>query len=225
LGVPVVSIITDLGSNFTSAEFFDFCEQICIQVKYVSMAHPRANGQVERANGMVLEALKKKVFDKNEKITGKWISELPYIVCSLRTQLSRALHGNIPFFMVYLSEEVLPADLVFGAPIITFENIVEAEATKIEEVYVLEEECPNIVIQSVKYQQTLRRYHDKAIRPPSIHSRRPGASSHTSRGRTTQAITAMGRTLCYRRSNSARVLPTNSDGRDSSRELMEYRAS
>jgi ribosome biogenesis protein Nip4 len=43
---------------------------------------------VERANGMILDALKKKVFDKSEKLTGKWIKELPYVVWSLRTQPS-----------------------------------------------------------------------------------------------------------------------------------------
>jgi transposase InsO family protein len=75
-GIPN-SIITDLGSNFTSSEFFDFCEQRSIQIKYASVAHPRANGQVERANGMILEALSKKVFDKNVKLAGKWIRELP----------------------------------------------------------------------------------------------------------------------------------------------------
>jgi transposase InsO family protein len=78
-GIPN-SIITDLGSNFTSSEFFDFCEQKSIQIKYASVAHPRANGQVERANRMILEALRKKVFDKNEKFAGKWIRELPYVV-------------------------------------------------------------------------------------------------------------------------------------------------
>jgi hypothetical protein len=109
-----IIFITDLGSNFTSFEFFDFCEQRSIQIKYVSVAHPRANGQVERANGMILEALRKKVFDKNEKFAGKWIRELPYVVWSLRTQPSRALHGNTPFFMVYGSEAVLPADLGLG---------------------------------------------------------------------------------------------------------------
>jgi transposase InsO family protein len=53
------SIITDLRSNFTSSEFFDFCEQRSIQIKYTSVAHRRANGQVERTNGMILDALKK----------------------------------------------------------------------------------------------------------------------------------------------------------------------
>jgi hypothetical protein len=28
---------------------------------------------------MILEALKKKVFDKNEKFVGKWIRELSYV--------------------------------------------------------------------------------------------------------------------------------------------------
>jgi transposase InsO family protein len=78
-GIPN-SIITDLGSNFTSSEFFDFCEQRSIQIKDASMAHPRANGQAERAIGMILDALRKKVFDKSEKLAGKWIRELPYVV-------------------------------------------------------------------------------------------------------------------------------------------------
>jgi transposase InsO family protein len=78
-GIPN-SIITNLGSNFTSLEFFDFCEQRSIQIKYASVAHPRANGQVERANRMILDALRKKVFDKSEKLAGKWIKELPYVV-------------------------------------------------------------------------------------------------------------------------------------------------
>jgi hypothetical protein len=166
-GIPN-SIITNLGSNFTSFEFFDFCEQQSIQINYASVAHPRANGQVERANGMILEALRKKVLDKSEKLAGKWIEELPYVVWSLRTQPSRALHGNTPFFMVYGSEAVLPADLIFGAPRLTFESIAEAETTRLEDIDVLEEERLNTVIQSARYQQTLRRYHDKAVRHRSF---------------------------------------------------------
>jgi len=38
------SIITDLGSTFTGHHFWDFCEDRCISVKYVSIAQPRANG-------------------------------------------------------------------------------------------------------------------------------------------------------------------------------------
>src|SRR5688572_31377194 len=100
---------------------------------------------------MILEALRKKVFDKNEKFTVKWIIELSYMVWSLRTQPSRALHGNTPFFMVYGSEAVLPADLKFGAPRLVFESIAEVEATRLEDIDVLEEERLNAVIQSARY--------------------------------------------------------------------------
>jgi transposase InsO family protein len=56
-------IITDLGSNFNNHQFWEYCEKRGIDVRYVSVAHPRANGQVERANGMILDALKKRLHD------------------------------------------------------------------------------------------------------------------------------------------------------------------
>ena len=52
------SIITDLETTFTGHHFWDFYEDRCISIKYVSVVHPRANGQVERANDMILDALK-----------------------------------------------------------------------------------------------------------------------------------------------------------------------
>jgi len=53
------SIITDLGTQFTSTTFWDFYDDRGIVIKYVSVAHPHANGQVERANGMIIDALKR----------------------------------------------------------------------------------------------------------------------------------------------------------------------
>jgi hypothetical protein len=61
------TITTDLGSNFHSHQFWDFCERSSIEVKYVSLAHPRANGQVECANGLILDGLKKRLYDENNK--------------------------------------------------------------------------------------------------------------------------------------------------------------
>jgi hypothetical protein len=61
------TIITDLGSNFTANQFWEFCENAYIKVKYVFVAHPRANGQVERANGMIIEGLKKRLYDEKAR--------------------------------------------------------------------------------------------------------------------------------------------------------------
>jgi hypothetical protein len=94
------TIITDLGSNFMANQFWEFCKNACIEVKYISVAHPRANGQVERANGMIIEGLKIRLYDKNCKKGGKWIHELPHVVWGLRTQPSKAT-GQTPFFLIY----------------------------------------------------------------------------------------------------------------------------
>ena len=74
------SIITDLGTTFTGHHFWDFYEDQCISVKYVSIAHPRANGQVKWVNGMILDALKKRLYQKEEKHPGRWLKELPAVV-------------------------------------------------------------------------------------------------------------------------------------------------
>ena len=47
-GVPN-RIITDLGTSFMGSEFWDYYQESCIVVYYTSIAHPRCNGQVERA--------------------------------------------------------------------------------------------------------------------------------------------------------------------------------
>jgi hypothetical protein len=45
----------------------DFCDNHHIRVLWLAVAHPRTNGQVERANGMVLQGLKSRIFDKLNK--------------------------------------------------------------------------------------------------------------------------------------------------------------
>jgi hypothetical protein len=82
---------------------------------YVSMAHPWANGQVERANGMILDGLKKRLYDENSKKGGKWINEISSVVWGLRTQPSKAT-GQPPFFLVYGFEAILPADVMWQSP-------------------------------------------------------------------------------------------------------------
>ena len=56
-GVPN-QIITDLSSSFTGSEFWDFYRDNCIDVYYAFVAHPRCNGQAERANGLILHGSK-----------------------------------------------------------------------------------------------------------------------------------------------------------------------
>src|SRR5438105_1705254 len=86
-GVPN-RIITDNGTQFTGAEFKDWCEELDIKIFYVSVAHPQSNRQVERANGMVLQGIKTRVFDRLKPYAGKWARELPSVLWALGTSPS-----------------------------------------------------------------------------------------------------------------------------------------
>jgi hypothetical protein len=110
-------IITDLGSNLNNHQFWEYCENSGIDIRYVLVAHPRANGQVERANGMVLDALKKRVHDAANTKGGKSMKELPNALWGLRTQPTKPT-GQSPYFLVYGFEVVLPADVMWESPIV-----------------------------------------------------------------------------------------------------------
>lgn len=87
-GVPN-TIITDNGTRFTGNKFTRFCDEYDIQVVWAAMAHPCTNGQVEHANGMILQGLKPRVFDRFvkriHKLGGKSAAELPSVLWSLQT--------------------------------------------------------------------------------------------------------------------------------------------
>jgi len=126
------------------------------------VAHPRCNGQVERANGLILQGLKARIFDPIEKYDAKWLQELPRVVWGLRTQKSRAT-GYSPFFMVYSFEAVLPSDIAFGAPRIQNYDENEAESTRRTDIDSAEEHCLMASLQHARYEQQLRRYHDRNV--------------------------------------------------------------
>jgi transposase InsO family protein len=113
-GVPN-SIITDNGTQFTGRKFLDFCEDHHIPVDWAAVAHPMTNGHVERANDMILQGLKLRIYNDLNKFGKRWMKELPSVVWSLRTTPSRST-GFTPFFLVYGAEAILPTDLEYGSP-------------------------------------------------------------------------------------------------------------
>jgi ribonuclease HI/transposase InsO family protein len=113
-GVPN-SIITDNGTQFTGKKFLDFCEDHHIHVDWAAIAHPITNGQVERANRMILQGLKPRIYNDLNKFGKRWMKELPSVVWSLRTTPSQAT-GFTSFFLVYGAEAILPTDSEYVSP-------------------------------------------------------------------------------------------------------------
>nr|AAR06299.1 putative gag-pol protein [Oryza sativa Japonica Group] len=161
-GVPN-RIITDNGTQFTGGIFKDFCEDFGIKICYASVSHPMSNGQVKRANGMVLQGIKARVFDRLHPYTGKWVEQLPSVLWSLRTTPSRAT-GQSPFFLVYGAEAMLPSEVEFES--LRFCNFREEryEEDRVDDINRLEEAREAVLIQSARYLQGLRHYHNRNVR-------------------------------------------------------------
>jgi transposase InsO family protein len=161
-GVPN-SIITDNGSQFTGREFLEFCDKFHIRVDWAAVAHPQTNGQVEHANGMILQGLKPRIFDPLNKSGRKCLQELPAIVWSLRTTPRRAT-GLTTFFLVYGAEAVLPKDLECGSPRVRGYDEGANQRAREDSLDQLDEARTVALMHSARYQQALRRYQARKVR-------------------------------------------------------------
>jgi hypothetical protein len=103
-------IITDNGSQFTSYAFQGYYEDLGIKICYASVAHPKNNGQFNRANAEILMGLKTRTYDCLKKHGAKWIDKLPCALWANQTSLRRAT-GESPFFLVYGVEAVIPLEV------------------------------------------------------------------------------------------------------------------
>jgi hypothetical protein len=112
---------------------------------------------------MVLQGIKPRLFNRLNKISGRWVAELPMVLWSLRTIPSRAT-GYTHFFMVYGAEAVLPTDLDYGAPRVMQYIGQEAKEYLEDALDQLEEARDIALLHSAKYQQALRRYHSRRIK-------------------------------------------------------------
>nr|AAS07078.1 putative polyprotein [Oryza sativa Japonica Group] len=103
-------IISDNGSQFISADFQDYCIGLRVKICFASVSHPQSNGQVKRANGIVLQGIKTRVYDRLMSHDKKWVEELPSVLWAVRTTPTTS-NKETPFFLVYGSEAMLPGEL------------------------------------------------------------------------------------------------------------------
>jgi hypothetical protein len=121
------------------------------------------NGQVERANDMILQGLKPRIYNDLNKFGKRWMKELPSVVWSLRTTSGRAT-GFTPFFLVYGVEAILPTDLEYGSPRTRAYADQSNQASREDSLDQLEEARDKALLHSARYQQALRRYHARGVR-------------------------------------------------------------
>jgi hypothetical protein len=111
---------------------------------------------------MILDALKKRLYEKEQKHLGKWLKELPAVIWGLRTQPSRNT-GVSPYFMVFGSEAVLPTDIAFRAPRVEHYDEENSNHARANDINRLEEECLVTCVRTAKYLDGLRRYYNRNV--------------------------------------------------------------
>ena len=98
-GVPH-RLISDNGTQFTSKKFENFCERHAIKHYQSSVYHPMTNSQVERANDIILQGIKTRIFDRLSAYDKKWVEVLPIVLWAVRTIANQAI-GETLFFLLY----------------------------------------------------------------------------------------------------------------------------
>ena len=105
LGFPL-EIFTDQGRNFESELFKSVCDLLHIHKARTTPYHPSSNGQVERFNRTLMDAVRCFVGDQDE-----WDLYLPQISAAMRSSINRST-GFTPNRLMLGREVVTPLELV-----------------------------------------------------------------------------------------------------------------
>jgi hypothetical protein len=138
-----------------------------IKLKFTSVAHPKTNGQVEKANGLICNGIKKRLLAPLERAKHAWVDELLSVLWSLRTMPNAAIQET-PFFLVHGAEAVLPVEITHEAPrIAAYEETTSIEELQ-DDVDTLDEARDVALARVTQHQQSLQNYHSSRVRPRSF---------------------------------------------------------
>ena len=133
-----------------------------IKLDYASVYHPQTNGQVERANGLIMSGIKPRLVRSLTESNTHWVEVLDSVLWGLWTMPNRTT-GFTPFFMVYGVEAVLPYNIIHDSPRMRMYEEREAELDRQDSLDALEEERDVAKARSAFYQQQARRYQSREV--------------------------------------------------------------
>jgi Integrase core domain. len=159
-GVPK-EFITDNGKQFDSDKFREMCEGLNLEIRFASVTHPQSNGAAERANGKILEALKKRL---EGAAKGKWPEELLSVLWALRTTPTRSTKFS-PFMLLYGDEAMTLAELGANSPRVIFSRGEEGREVSLE---LLEGVRVEALEHMHKYATSTSATYNKKVRPTEL---------------------------------------------------------
>ncbi|KAL8116195.1 hypothetical protein AgCh_022622 [Apium graveolens] len=157
-GIPRI-LVTDNGTQFNNEEFKKYCEENEIELRFTSVAHPQANGQVEVANRIILDGLKKRI----EKSRNNWVDEILPILWAYRTTC-RVTTGATPFMLAYGAEAVVPLEISHSSPRIQAFNAEENEEGQRLALELIDEVRDGAHAKIVEYQKKASFYYNLRVK-------------------------------------------------------------
>ena len=152
-------LISNNGLQFDSKVFRRYCFELGIKNRYLTLAYPQRNGNVEAVNKVIMNELKKRLDDAK----GEWVEELPHVLWTYRTTPRRST-GETPFSMIYGAEAVIPLETGFPTLRTSLftpnsnDNLLEKSLDLIKEWR------ENVMVQLAYYQQKLKQGYDSNVR-------------------------------------------------------------
>jgi hypothetical protein len=138
------------------------CIDFNIHHQTSSAAHQQTNGQVERANGLLLQGMEARMFEDLEARGRNWHKGLPSMLWALRTNINRATRDT-SFNMVYGADVVLPPEMFLEtARVSHFDEEKQEEARQLDS-NLLDERRNTVLANMQKYQESLKKYYNKSV--------------------------------------------------------------
>ena len=160
-GIPE-SIITDNGTNLNSDLMRSMCEKFKISHRNSTAYRPQMNGAVEAANKNIKRILRKMI--DNHK---HWQEKLPFALLGYRTTI-RTSTGATPYFLVYGTEAVIPAEVeIPSLRIIQEAKLSDADwiQGRAENLALIDGRRINAICHGQLYQNRMARAFNKKVKP------------------------------------------------------------
>ena len=157
-GIPR-EILTDQGTNFTSALLTELYQMLGVRPIRTTPYHPQTDGLVERFNQTLKQMLRKVIAEDGRD----WDEMLPYVLYAFR-EVPQASTGFTPFELLYGRDVRGPLDVIKGGW--TKENEEENDIlTYVQRVYDRLESAKDIVHDNMRRSQVRQKeWYDKKAR-------------------------------------------------------------
>jgi transposase InsO family protein len=180
----------DNGKQFDCYSFKEYCRTLRTHAKFSLVYHPQSNGAIERENGLIFSGIKKYLLDQKK---GKWMDELPKVIWSHNTTVSRAT-GFTPFLLLFGTEVMTPKE-------IKNESMRVLKGKKIEEVdQKVEKDMIELMILEAaanikKYQKETNTWKDRKVVRKDIKDRRSSSKKIEELEKSQKTPRTMGRAV------------------------------